>query len=91
MKKNKRELKKRINEICDNLLAETVAVSLYVGKPHEDDVKSLLASILHVRNNYINRVSHPEPGMSKKDYFKNLKEGVKNDVEEIIDHISNLS
>lgn len=90
MKTNKRTLKQTINRICDDLLAEMVAVSLYTGSPKEDDVKSLFASILHVRKNYISRISHPEPGMPAQMYFKNLKECFKKDVEEIVDHISNL-
>ena len=60
---NKRDLKKTINYICSDLFAECVAASLYDGKPNEDNVNALLSSILMIQNDYVRRISHPEPGM----------------------------
>ncbi len=87
---NKRVLKKTINYICSNLFAECVAASLYGGKPNEENVNALLSSILHVHSNYVRRISHPEPGIPPKQYYKDLTENFNKDVSEIIDQIGNL-
>ena len=87
---NKRELKKTINCICDNLFAECVAAQLYSGKPGVENVSALLSSIVHLQSNYVNRISHPEPGMENKVYFKDLIENFNKEAGEIIDQISNL-
>jgi len=87
---NKRDLKRAINYICSELFAETIAASLYNGQPDEENVKALLSSIIHVQNNYVKRISHPEPGMKASVYYKDLQEGFNKEVSEIIDHICNL-
>lgn len=88
---NKRDLKRIINYICDDLFAECIAASLYSGKPNEENVNSLLTTIIRVNSDYIRRVSHPEPGMPPKKYYKALTESFNNEVSEIIDHIGNLN
>ena len=69
---NKRDLKRTIHYVCGDLLAECVAASLYGEKPEKENIDALLTSILALQNQYIKRVSHPEPGMKQKDYFKDL-------------------
>ncbi len=86
---NKRNLKKMINYICSDLFSECVAASLY-GKKDKDDINAILKSILIVHNNFICRVSHPEPGMANKSYFKDLKDKFNLQVGEIIDQIGNI-
>ena len=88
---NKRDLKKTINYICSELFAECVAASLYNGKPEEDNVNALLSSILMIQNDYVSRISHPEPGMKQQDYFKNLTKNFNKQVSEIIDQIAALN
>lgn len=88
---NKRELKKNIKFICGDLFAECIATSLYSGKPKKDDVDALLQSIIATNNEFIKRVSHPEPGMTPKKYFNDLKEGFNKQIVEIIDQIGNLN
>ena len=85
---NKRDLKKTINYICSELFAECVAASLYNGKPEEDNVNALLSSI---QNDYVSRISHPEPGMETQDYFKDLINNFNKQASEIIDQIAALS
>ncbi|MBR2103111.1 MAG: hypothetical protein IJ928_10260 [Prevotella sp.] len=87
---NKRELKKIINYVCNDLIAECVAASLYHGKPDEENVSAILSSILKIQNDYVSRISHPEPGMKAKDYFKDLTTNFNKQVSEIIDQIGNL-
>ncbi|MBR0117556.1 MAG: hypothetical protein IKH02_01340 [Prevotella sp.] len=88
---NRKDLKQSINNICSDVFAECVATSLYSGKINEANVDALLASILKTRDDFISRISHPEPGMRKKDYYNHLAKDFTEQISEIIDHIGNLS
>ena len=88
---NKRTLKKCINAICDELFAECLAASLYVNKKNEDNIEALLFSIIKLQSNAISRISHPEPGMPAKAYYKNLREKFSSQASEIIDQINNMN
>ena len=87
----RKELKQVINNICTDLAAEVVAVSLYEPTPAEENIVAIINSILNMRRNYIGRISHVEPGMPAKKYFKDLIESFNNDTLEIIDHINNIN
>lgn len=87
---NKRDLKRTIHYVCSDLLAEGVAASLYGEKPEKENINALLSSILTLQNQYVKRVSHTEPGMKQKDYFKDLIAQFNSDVSEIVDQISNI-
>lgn len=87
---NKRNLKKAINGICESLFAECVASSLYNGKPDDNAVDSILTSIINVNSDYIRRISHPEPGMAPKSYYKRLIADFDKSAAEIVDQICNL-
>lgn len=90
MMSNKRELKKTINYICSDLFAECVAASLYSGKPEKENVDALLTSILTIHSNYIQHISHPEPGVPAKKYYRDLIDNFNKEVNEVVDHIANL-
>ena len=87
---NKRNLIQTINYICSDLFAEAVAASLYGEKPNKDNIDALLSSILIIHNDFLSRVSHPEPGMDKKVYYKAIIEDFNKQASEIIDQIQNL-
>ena len=44
-----------------------------------------------MHNNYIRRVSHVEPGMAARAYFKDLKDKFSKEVNEIVDQLNNLA
>lgn len=88
---NKRKLKKRINYICSDLFAECVATSLYGTPADKDTIDALLYSIMRTHANYITRVSHPQPGMNAKRYYKDLIENFSKQINEIVDQIGNLN
>ncbi len=88
---NKRDLKRTINYITSELFAETVAASLYNGKPTKEDVDGILSSIVMINGDFISRVSHAEPGIAAKVYYKDLIKDFNKQVSEIIDQISNLA
>lgn len=87
---NKRTLKRAINVVCSELLTEAVAASLYGNDKFKDGDETLLHSILQMQRNYISRVSHPEPGMAPKRYFKDLRGKFSAEAGEALDHINSI-
>ena len=87
---NKRQLKHAIKLICSDLFAECVAASLYGPTNLEENYEALLFSIIKMQDNYISRVSHPEPGMPAAEYYKDLKEKFNAEVDDIINQINHL-
>lgn len=88
---NKRNLKHTISLVCSDLFAEVVAQSLYHAKTDKETYEALLASIIVTHNDFIKRVSHPEPGMSPKEYYDHLISDFNKRVEEVVDQINNLA
>ena len=87
---NQRLLKHAINSICEDLFTECVAASLYGADTHKDNADALLFSIIRLQKEFTCRVSHPEPGMPAKKFYKDLREKFAIQVNEIVDHINNL-
>ncbi len=85
---NKRSLKRSITLFCEELFAECVAASLYGN--NRDGAEALIFSILKMQDDFICRISHPEPGMPAKLYFKDLREKFAAQASEIIDQINAL-
>lgn len=85
---SKRTLKHVIHSICEELFAEAIAVSLYGAKGQQGNAEALLFSILKVEDEFIRRACHPEPGLSAKAYFNDLKEKFTAQVSEIIDQLN---
>ena len=87
---NKKDLKKTINYICSDLFAECVAASLYGNNPPKEKVDALLTSILQIHSDFVRRISHVEPGIEQKVYFKRLISDFNKHIDELIDQINNL-
>ena len=85
---NKRTLKKAIHLICEDLFAEAIALSLYGAEAQQESANALLFSIVKLEDEYICRISHPEPGMKANDYFKKLREQFGVQVNDIIDQMN---
>ena len=85
---SKRTLKRAIHSICEDLFAEAIAVSLYGAKGQQGNAEALLFSILRLEDEFIRRASHPEPGLSAKVYFNDLKERFTAQVSEIVDQLN---
>lgn len=86
----RRTAKRTIHLACTEMLAECVAVSLYASAPNEANVEALLHAILKLEKDYIGRISHVEPGMKPRAYFKDMANGFMSQVGEIYDQINNL-
>ena len=87
---NKRVLKQNINVICEELFAECLAKTLYGSDADSKNCEALAYSILKLQSEFISRISHPEPGMPAKKYYKSLIADFNNSVNEVVDHIKNL-
>lgn len=87
---NRRTLKRSIRLVCTELWAECVAVSLYASKPNETNVEALLHSIVKLESEYINRISHVEPGLKPKAYFKDLRDKFVGHASDLADQINNM-
>lgn len=87
---NKKELKRTINSICSDLFAEAMAASLYGNKDNKEAADNLLPAIIITRNDFISRISHPEPGMKAKQYYKKLVSDFSETASDIIDKIGNI-
>ncbi len=85
---NKRKLKKHVNQVCEDLFTELVAASLYGHKFEEPKFSDVMYTLIHMQHHYTSRISHPEPGLSAKAYFKNLRESFDSDVDELVDQIN---
>jgi hypothetical protein len=84
---NKRSLKRTINLVCEEILAECIAASLYGH--NRASAEALIFSTLKMQNDFIRRVSHPEPGMPAKQYYKVLRESFIAHASDINDQICN--
>lgn len=87
---NKRQLKRKINYITSELFAEAMATVIYSAKDIREEGDNLLTSIIITRDDFISRVSHPEPGMKPKKYYRALADAFNGVVSETIDNIGNL-
>ena len=85
----RKNLKKHINYLCSELLAECIAVAGYNVKGNHQDIENVMLGILSMRNDWICRLSHVEPGCTKP-FFKKLKEDMQRRTDEIVEQIQNL-
>ena len=87
---SKKDIKQTINDVCRDLFAECIAASLYNNVKNEESVYTLLSCIIGLRNDFVCRISHLEPGIPPKKYFTILINEFEERVNEIVDQISNL-
>ena len=87
---NKRTLKKSITQICEAMFSECVATTISAKKSSQENIEALLFSIVRMQDDFISRISHPEPGMPAKKYFKVLREQFAAQASEVIDQINNM-
>ena len=86
----RKNLKKHINYLCGELLAECIAATQFSKKDNKQDIENVMLGILKMQNDWIARLSHVEPGSTKL-FFKKLREDMQKRTEEIVDQIQNLA
>lgn len=87
---SKRVLKQNVKSICNDLLSECVAAYLYSGRIDAENSSALIKSIVDIRNDFVSRIDHPEPGMKAKEYYSQLSHDFSEHIYEVIDQICNL-
>ena len=85
----RKDLKKHINYLCGELLAECMAAADFTKRDNKQDVENAMLGILKMQNDLICRLSHVEPGSTKL-FFKKLKEDMQKRTDEIVEQIQNL-
>lgn len=85
---NKRNLKQVINYVCSDLFAEGVALSMYGASENKETVDAILVSLLKTHKDFISRISHPEPGMKAKVYYRQLLLDFDKRINEIVDQLN---
>ncbi len=87
---NKRQLKKMITYVCTALATEILAQSTYEHESLQEDAASLIHAVLFTQDDFLRRVSHPEPGMKPRKYYDNLIEQFNITIGEYLDQLNNL-
>ncbi len=85
---NRQSLKKCIQVICEELFTECIAL-MQCGAIDAHNGQALLFSIAHMQNDFTSRISHQEPGMPAKTYFKALREDFAAQASDLNDQIRN--
>ncbi len=85
----RKDLKKHINYLCGELLAECMAASDFSKKDNKQDVENVMLSIMKMQSDLICRLSHVELGSTQL-FFKKLRDDMQKRTDEIIDQIQNL-
>ncbi|MCD8318414.1 MAG: hypothetical protein LUC45_06090 [Paraprevotella sp.] len=85
----RRILKRNINYICSELFAECVALTHYKTNTDPQDVDNVMGRILLMRDEFINCISHTEPGNSKG-FFRKLRSDFSAQVDDVVSSISQL-
>lgn len=86
---NKRDLKKSINYLTGELLAECVSC-LHFNNVQTSDVDNVMLNILNMQDDMICRISHVQPGMPAKVFFKKLRSDMEKRIAEILEQIDSL-
>ena len=85
----RKDLKKHINYLCGELLAECIAAAQFGKKDNKQDIENVMLGIVKMQNDWISRLSYVEPGSTKL-FFKKLKEDMQRRTDEIVEQIQNL-
>lgn len=86
----RRELKKAINLICSDLLAECLAAKQAHPNMKEVDIENIAMSILTMQEDFISRLSHVDRHQVRR-FFTQMREDLTVSTNEVIDHIYSLT
>lgn len=89
---NKRNLKKYIHYITDELVLETIVISGFSPVIDQERINALLSKILHVKDEFLARVSGcgDKSNVLVRKYFSSLKFEFNQAVGEILDELNDL-
>lgn len=84
---SKKNLKKGITTICNDLFIEIVANSKKIVAENPEKLTELLSEIVHINSNYIARVNCYDKAKAAF-YFKKIKESFEKDINELVKKIN---
>ena len=87
---SRKNLKKVITYIADQLATQAFFAS-YESKADEAEWIGVFNRIFVLNKEYVERVSHPEPGLPARKYFDTLCVSFNEDAKSILDDINKLS
>ena len=85
----KKNLKKAINLMATDLLIELLGAEQAATGAQQQDIENIAQSILLMRNDFVNRLSHIDKRQVKA-FFSQLEEDLTSSTNEIIDQICQL-
>ena len=86
---SRKDLKKAINYIVGELFTECVFIRLALPEADKEKADRVLTDILNMQDDFVNRVSHTEPG-NVKGFYKKLREDFNKRVGEILEAMNQL-
>lgn len=86
---SRKHLKKAIKDICSGLFADCVALTM-VGQGDNEGLQKLMADILATYGDYVKRISHVEPGVSAREFFRKLRSDFAEKANSLSDEIIRL-
>lgn len=87
---SRRKLKKNVNGIIDELVTECIIQELINPQIDKQKLNEIFEQLFNIKIEYVNRISHTEPGNAKK-YYRNFREKFSGEVSDVIAKLSNLS
>ena len=87
---NKRELKKEINFISNELIAECLFNKLYIKNSDPQKIDELLSRIINCQDDFLRRVNKENHNLVKK-YYKSLIQSFDNKIGEILKELGELN
>ena len=67
-----------------------MAAAIYGNLENKESADNLLSTIIITRNEFVSRISHPEPGMKASKYYRALINDFNQSTLDIVDKIGNL-
>lgn len=68
---SRKQLKKNIKHICDSLFADCLVLQL-VEQPDSAALEALMLEVIQLRQEYVARISHTQPG-NVREYYRKLR------------------
>ena len=82
-------MKKRVKDVCTLLTMECLLKTLQVSGDKKDRLDKIVGDVLDLRDDFVSRISHTEPG-NVKGYYRKFHEDFSNKVENVAGELDKL-